>query len=142
MKKSTLAGGILIAFLFLISSCAKDQMALNKLKGSWRYTKISALGITLDMAQLGYTNATIQFDECSAKSSNCSGTINLTGTNPTPFLYEINKNGDEITVTDAGTTTLYKIKKLDKSNLVYSTSYDTIINSAPLKLELEFTCTK
>ncbi len=50
------------------------------------------------------------------------------------------KTGDEVTVSDATTTTIYKIKKLDKSNLVYSTSYDTIINSAPLKLELEFTC--
>ena len=142
MKKSTLVGGILIAFLFLISSCAKDQQALNKLKGSWRYTKISALGFSFDMAQFGYTNATIQFDECSAKSAKCSGTINLTGIDPTPFLYEINKNGDEVTVSDATTTTIYKIKKLDKSNLVYTTSYDTIINSAPLKLELEFTCTK
>jgi hypothetical protein len=142
MKKSTLVGGILIAFLFLISSCAKDQQALNKLKGSWRYTKISALGITLDIAQTTYANATIQFDECSAKSDRCSGRISATGTAPVPFLYEINKKGDEVTVSDSTTTTIYKIKKLDKSNLVYSTSYDTIINATPFKLELEFTCVK
>jgi hypothetical protein len=66
----------------------------------------------------------------------------LTGTAPVPFLYEINKKGDEVTVSDSTTTTIYKIKKLDKSNLVYSTSYDTIINATPFKLELEFTCVK
>ena len=141
MKKLTLHGGIFIVLLLLVASCAKDQLALNKLKGTWRYTKISVMGITVDMAQFGYTNATLQFDDCSAKSAQCSGTINLTGSNPSAFLYSINKNGDEVTV--RGTTNaVYKIKKLDKSNLVYTSSYDTIISSTPVKVEMEFTCVK
>ena len=40
------------------------------------------------------------------------------------------------------TTTTYNIQKLDKSNLVYTTKYDTIINGSPVSADLQFTLAK
>jgi hypothetical protein len=141
MKKSSVFV-LLSAIMLVIASCSKEQMALNKLEGTWRYMKVSTFGITLDMAQMGYANATLQFSKCSAKKDPvCNGVISLSG-QTVPFQYDMAKDGKSVTVTDATTTATYYIQKLDKSNLVYTTSYDTIINNTPVSASLEFTLEK
>jgi hypothetical protein len=52
------------------------------------------------------------------------------------------KDGKSVTVATATETTTYNITKLDKSNLVYTTKYDTVINNIPVSADIEFTLTK
>jgi hypothetical protein len=141
MKKKIVFTAIaIIAMMLLFASCSKEQAALNKLEGTWNYVKISTFGTTLDMAQLGYANATLQFSKCSAKDNLCNGVITLG--QPVPFRYNMAKDGKSVTVATATETTTYNIKKLDKSNLVYTTPYDTVINNIPVSADIEFTLTK
>jgi hypothetical protein len=142
MKKSSILKTLIIALsIVFVSSCSKEQLALNKLEGTWRYTKISTFGVSLDMGQLGYANGTLQFSKCSAKDNLCSGVINLTG-QAIPFQYDMAKDGKSVTVTNANGSTIYNIKKLDKKDLVYTTKYDTVINNVPVSADLEFTLVK
>lgn len=142
MKKKILLPAItIIALIAVLASCSKEQAALNKLEGTWRYVKVSTFGITLDMAQLGYANATLQFSKCSAKDNLCNGVITLTG-QAVPFQYDMATDGKSVKITNATTTTTYNIQKLDKSNLVYTTKYDTIINGSPVSADLQFTLAK
>ena len=61
-----------LTFMLLVSSCAKDQEALNKLEGLWKYKSASALGFTLDIKQLGFANGTLQFYKCSTSDASCT----------------------------------------------------------------------
>lgn len=135
---------VVLALVLILSACSKEQQALNKLEGKWNYTKITVLGFAIDLAQLGYTNASIEFVKCDSKQTQlCTGVINLNGT-PAAFTYDMASDGKSVKVIEAGgTTSTYKIVKLDKSNFVYSApALDTVINGSPVKLEAEFTCVR
>ncbi|MFN8276907.1 MAG: hypothetical protein U0T84_05455 [Chitinophagales bacterium] len=128
--------------LIFIMACAKDQQALNKLEGTWTYKKASVFGITLDLASLGYANATVKFERCSTHDTHCGGTLSLPNVTPSNFLYNINKSGDEISVLNTnGSTTKYNIVKLDDHNLVYTTNIDTGAGT-PISIAVQFTCAK
>jgi hypothetical protein len=55
---------VALALILVLSACSKEQQALNKLEGKWKYTKITVLGFAIDLAQLGYTDASIEFVKC------------------------------------------------------------------------------
>ncbi len=136
---------VALALILLLSACSKEQQALNKLEGKWRYSKITVLGFSIDLAQLGYTDASIEFEKCDSKKTQlCSGTINLSGSAPTVFTYDMASDGKSVKVIEAGgITAVYKITKLEKSNFVYTApALDTVINGSPVKLEAEFTCVR
>jgi len=142
-QKTTLSL-VALALILVLSACSKEQQALNKLEGKWRYSKITVLGFSVDLAQLGYADASIEFVKCDSKKTQlCSGSINLAAS-PTAFTYDMASDGKSVTVIQAGgTTAVYKITKLDKSNFVYtSPALDTVINGSPVKLEAEFTCVR
>lgn len=142
-KKHNFYTMVAAAILMMAYGCTKEQLAFNKLKGNWRYTKAETLGIALDLQQLGYTNATLRFDDCDDYRGVCTGEINLTGTAPVDFQYDLNKEGNEVRVVTNTGTDIYKIEELTKSTLVYTTpTLDTVINGQAVKLDVKFTLDK
>lgn len=141
LKKHSVIGFLL--FMFLLTSCSKEQQALNKLEGKWRYTSASVLGFAVDLNQIGFSNSTLEFNKCDSKKTQaCTGVINLGGTSPVAFVYDMASDGKSVTVLQTGgTSQIYNIVKLDKNNLVYSTpAFDTIIAGQNVKVDVEFTC--
>jgi hypothetical protein len=135
---------VALALILVLSACSKEQQALNKLEGKWKYTKITVLGFAIDLAQLGYTDASIEFVKCDSKQTQlCTGVINLNGT-PGAFTYDMAADGKSVKVIETGgAISTYKITKLTKSDFVYTApGLDTIINGSPVKLEAEFTCVR
>lgn len=146
MKQQKISFSVVaLALILLLSACSKEQQALNKLEGKWRYSKITVLGFSIDLAQLGYADASIEFVKCESKQTQlCTGVINLSGSAPAAFTYDMASDGKSVKVIEAGgATSVYKIIKLDKNNLVYTApALDTVINGSPVKLEAEFTCVR
>lgn len=135
MKKLILTNLVLIAIVctLLLGSCAKDQMALNKLAGTWVYTGVNIYGISVDLSSIGYTAANLHFDDCNAKDLLCDGAQNLGGY-PTPFKYLISDDGKSINVYgDSSKIDVYTIKKLTKSELIYTATLSGIVLEFNLK---------
>lgn len=130
--------------LLLAAACSKEKVTYNKLKGEWRYTKATVFGFSIDLQQIGYNNATLTFNECDDAGSLCTGLISLANNSSTPFTYDIAKDGKSVNVvTGFATTDVYKIIKLDKSNLVYQApGYDTVIAGQQVKVDVEYTLVK
>jgi hypothetical protein len=139
-------GLFFVLSVFFLTSCSKEQQALNKLEGKWTYSKATFFGFSIDLAQTGLSNASIEFNKCDSKQTQtCTGVMNLNGTTPQAFVYDMADDGKSVTViqTLAGSTQVYKIIKLDKNNLVYSApTIDTVIAGQPVKADVEFTCVR
>ncbi|MFN8310569.1 MAG: hypothetical protein U0T73_11445 [Chitinophagales bacterium] len=126
----------------LLASCAKDQMALDKLQGTWTYKKASVFGITIDLDAIHYTGATLQFNKCKVADAHCNGVQTLPGVGATNFAYNISKDGKTVNVINGTSTTAYTINTLDDHNLVYSTSIDTSTGTTPIQITVQFSCVK
>lgn len=123
MKKilfSLMLSSLLLVSL-LLNSCSKEQQTLNKLAGDWKYTKVSFLGATIDLATVGYSNATLHFDDCKASNAACTGVQNLSGV-ASNFTYTLSEDAKVVSVLNtSGVSNTYTIVKIDKNNLSYST---------------------
>lgn len=125
---------LFVGALFTISSCSKEQSALNKLAGTWTYKSVVHKGTGTPVnGNAGLTK--LHFSVCADFNTRCSGYLVQNGTQGN-FQYDLNKAGTQANVyNDNGGTDTYIISKLDNNNLVYTYDY-------PIYGVLEFTLTK
>ena len=108
------------AALTFMSSCSKEQNALNLLAGTWNYQTIKVISSGLSGPASTFGFEKLHFSICADFNTHCDGYI-VQGGNHTDFQYDLNKEATQANVYNTdGSTNTYLITKLDKSNLVYT----------------------
>ncbi len=125
MKAKILLMGLMLAFVAV--SCNKDQQAVKKLEGKWKFSKQN--GQVVPDAQ-----ATVMtFLNCKLKTDEVCEVSSQTGQQTTKYKYLVQDKGKTLVQkNEAGTVTLqtYTIETLDKLNLKlsYSNGVNNFVN--------------
>lgn len=123
--KTKLFTGI-FAIAILLSSCNKDQSAVNKLDGEWTATKMlmteSTLGFAIDLIAFG-GSMKFSFDGCKLKNDEwCTATSTMTfdgDTETETMVYRVTGDGTTLEAKDsetATTVTIITITELSRKN--------------------------
>lgn len=116
MKKILLLNVLILALI--ISSCSKDQRAVNQLAGEWEETQwdysITVFGISQSETIDPPEKRTYQFEKCKVKKGFCNGTLTVNDTETQDFTYTVEDEGETIEFVNNDGTLLFELEKVDR----------------------------
>ena len=117
MKKILIINLFFVALI--ISSCSKDQKAVNQLKGEWEETEwnysISFLGFNQSETIDPPEKRVYTFEKCKVKNEYCNGTLTIENSTNQYFTYTVQDEGETIEFVNNDGILIFELEKIDRN---------------------------